>query len=221
MSNIIALNERDFAIEWNEKKNYYLEAAKNIVTVVTDEDLSSAGEVQTAISKLIKKLNTERMAVTSPLEDLKKQFIAEEKRLVKPLQDELDRIKKLTSAYATECARRIEEERRQAELAERRAAEAALAAEEEDPFGFNAPAPTPAIPVPPPVSHMPTTAHNRMVEKWEFEVVDANAVPAELCSPDEKKIRAFLAARKAEGYKADQVLVNGLKIISTVQVQSR
>ena len=147
--------------------------------------------------------------------------MAEEKRLVKPLADELDRLKKITSAYATECARRIEEERRQAELAERRAAEAAVAAEDADPFGFNAPTtPPPTMPIPQ-VSSMPKTSCNRMVERWDFEVLDANAVPRELCSPDPAKIRAFLASRKAEGYKADQVLVNGLKIISTVQVQSR
>lgn len=68
---------------------------------------------------------------------------------------------------------------------------------------------------------MPKTSANRMVERWDFAIVDANAVPRELCSPDEKKIRAFLASKKAEGYKADQLVVNGLRISATVQVQSR
>ena len=68
---------------------------------------------------------------------------------------------------------------------------------------------------------MPKTSSNHMVERWDFAIVDANAVPRELRSPDEKKIRAFLAARKAEGYKADQLSVKGLKISATVQVQSR
>lgn len=221
MFNLIPLNERDFAAVWDKAKSMCLESARNVVAVTNDSELEEAGELQTTISKLLKKLETERKAVTTPLDDAKKQIMAEEKRLAKPLQDELTRIKGLTSAYATECARRIEEERKAAELAERRAAEAALAAEEEDPFGFNAPAASPIIPTPMPTSTMPTTSSNRMVERWGFEILDANAVPQELCSPDEKKIRAFLASRKAEGYKANQVMVKGLKIFSTVQVQSR
>ena len=55
----------------------------------------------------------------------------------------------------------------------------------------------------------------------DLAVVDANAVPRELCSPDEKKIRAFIASKKAEGYKADEISVAGLRISATVQVQSR
>lgn len=217
----VVLAERDFVAEWNRNKMECLEAAKLFPTIASDDDLDRAGEIQTNISKLINKLNTERKAITSPLDEAKKKILVEEKRLVKPLADELDRLKKITSAYATECARRIEEERRQAELAERRAAEAAVAAEDADPFGFNTPTtPHSAMPIPQ-VSSMPKTSCNRMVERWDFEVLDANAIPKELCSPDDKKIRAFLASRKAEGYKADQVMVNGLKIFSTVQVQSR
>lgn len=221
MSNIIALNERDFIAVWNHAKDMCLESARNIIAVNSDSELEEAGELQTTISKMLKKLETERKAVTSPLDEAKKQIMAEEKRLAKPLQDELARIKALTSAYATECARRIEEERKAAELAERRAAEAALAAEEEDPFGFNAPAPNLLTPTPMPVSTMPRTSSNRMVERWDFEILDANAVPKELCSPDPAKIRACLASRKAEGYKADQILIDGIKIFSTMQVYSR
>ena len=216
----VALSERDFVAEWNSNKMECLEAAKLYPAIASDDDLDRAGEIQTNISKLIKKLETERKAITTPLDEAKKKIMAEEKRLAKPLADELVRLKKITSAYATECARRIEEERRQAELTERRAAEAAVAAEDADPYGFNEVVVTTATPIPQ-VSSMPKTSCNRMVERWDFEVLDANAIPKELCSPDEKKIRAFLASRKAEGYKADQVLVNGLKIISTVQVQSR
>jgi hypothetical protein len=216
----VVLANCDFASVWKRDKDDCLEAAKLYPTISSDDDIDRAGEIQTNISKLIKKLEAERKAITSPIDEAKKKILAEEKRLVQPLAKELDRLKKITSAYATECARRIEEERRQAELAERRAAEAAVAAEDADPFGFNAPATHHAMPIPQ-VSSMPKTSCNRMVERWDFEILDANAVPKELCSPDPAKIRAFLASRKAEGYKADQVLVNGLKIISTVQVQSR
>lgn len=212
----------DVLTPWLAERDSLVARATAVTAVASDSDLETAGEIQTAISKAVKKLEAERKAVTSPLDDAKKQIMAQEKKLAAPLNAELTRLKSLTSAYATECARRIEEERCRREEEERRAAEAAVAAEDADPFGFNAApaAPAPAA-APMPMPTMPKTSSNRMVERWDFAVVDANAVPRELCSPDEKKIRAFLAARKAEGYKADQLSVAGLKISATVQVQSR
>jgi hypothetical protein len=209
----------DFESAWLAECGDLLARAATVTTVNNDYSLEVAGEVQTAISKAVKRLESERKSITAPLDDAKKQIMAQEKKLAAPLNTELARLKALTSAYATECARRIEEERRRRELEERRAAEAAVAIED-NPFAPVAPTPVPAAaPMPPTV--MPKTSANRMVERWDFAVVDANAVPRELCSPDEKKIRAFLAARKAEGYKADQLSVKGLEISATVQVQSR
>lgn len=209
----------DVLTPWIAERDALVTRAKSVVIVNSDTDLEIAGEVQTFISKALKKLETERKAVTGPLDDAKKQIMAQEKKLAKPLSDELTRLKVLTSAYATECARRIEEERRRREEEERKAAEAAVAIED-NPFAPVAPSPAP-VAAPMPMPTMPKTSSNRMVERWDFAIVDANAVPRELCSPDEKKIRAFLAARKAEGYKADQLSVKGLKISATVQVQSR
>lgn len=209
----------DVLTPWIAERDALVTRAKSVVIVKSDTDLETAGEVQTYISKALKKLETERKAVTGPLDDAKKQIMAQEKELAKPLSDELTRLKALTSAYATECARRIEEERRRREEEERKAAEAAVAIED-NPFAPVAPSPAPTA-APMPMPTMPKTSSNRMVERWDFAIVDANAVPRELCSPDEKKIRAFLAARKAEGYKADQLSVAGLKISATVQVQGR
>ena len=208
-----ALATAEFAPRWMAERDVMLSLAKEVTTVDSDSSLEVAGELQSKISKALKALETERKAVTSPLDEMKKRVMAEEKKLAKPLSDELARLKALTSAYATECARRIEEERR--------AAEAAVAAEDADPFGFNtADVPAP-VAAPMPMPSMPHTSSNRMAERWDFAVVDANAVPRELCSPDEKKIRAFIASKKAEGYKADEISVAGLRISATVQVQSR
>jgi hypothetical protein len=219
-----ALIPSDFESTWLAERGDLLARAATVTTVNDDYSLEVVGEVQTAISKAVKKLEAERKSVTAPLDDAKKQIMAQEKKLAAPLNAELARLKSLTSAYATECARRIEEERRRREEEERRAAEAAVAAEDADPFGFNASPDGQAVlaqpaPMPPPT--MPKTSANRMVEKWDFAVTDANAVPRELCSPDERKIRAFLAAKKAEGYKADQIVIDGIRISAVVQVQSR
>ena len=215
------LMARDFAAAWIAKRDAVMNTAAEVTSVTSDQELQFACEVQTEISKLVKKLETERKAVTAPIDDMKRAIMAKEKELATPLKAELERIKALTSAYATECARRIEEERRRREAEERRAAEAAVAAEEADPFGFNATAPAAPAAAPMPMPTMPKSAANRMVERWDFEVVDANAVPRELCSPDECKIHAVLAAKKAEGYKADQIVIAGVRISATVQVQSR
>jgi hypothetical protein len=212
----------DFSAAWLAERGDLLARAANVAVVNDDYSLEVAGEVQTAISKAVKKLEAERKSVTAPLDDAKNQIMAQEKKLAAPLKAELARLKALTSAYATECARRIEEERRRREEEERRAAEAAVAAEDADPFGFNSAAPEPVPAAQPmPIPSMPKTSANRMVERWDFAVTDANAVPRELCSPDEKKIRALLAAKKAEGYKADQIAIDGIRISATVQVQSR
>lgn len=219
-----AIIPADVLTPWLAERDALVARADAITAVTCDSELEDAGAVQTAISKAVKKLEAERKAVTAPLDEAKKQVMAQEKKLAAPLNERLAVLKSLTSAYATECARRIEEERRRREEEERRAAEAAVAAEDADPFGFNA-SPDgqsfPAQPSPVPIPAMPRTSSNRMVERWDFAITDANAVPRELCSPDEKKIRALLAVKKSEGYKADQILINGIKISATVQVQSR
>lgn len=195
-------------------------AIRDVSDALTFED---AGSIQSRIAKHIKAIEAERKAATAPLDALKKELVAAERRLAQPLADELARLKAATSAYATACAKARAEEEARRLAAERAAAEAAVAAEDKDPFGFNAPAE--AAPLPPaavPLStSMPKSAFTRTVERWDFEVVDSNAVPRELCSPDPQKIRAFLSGRKAEGYKATDLVVAGLKIISTMQVQSR
>lgn len=216
-----ALATRDFATAWLAEREDLVQRATAIAAVDSQESFETAGEVQTLITKAVKRLETERKAVTSPLDDLKKRIMAEEKRLAAPLNEQLARIKAMNTAYATELARRAEAERREQERVEALAAEAAAAAEESDPFGFNG---AQAVQAPTPTSvamAMPRTSSNRMVEHWDFEVVDANAVPRELLSVDECKVRAFLNARRAEGYKADQIAVPGIRITATMQVQAR
>ena len=195
-------------------------AIRDVSDALTFED---AGSIQSRIAKHIKAIEAERKAATAPLDALKKELVAAERRLAQPLADELARLKAATSAYATACAKARAEEEARRLAAERAAAEAAVAAEDKDPFGFNAPAEaTPLPPAATPLStSMPKSAFTRTVERWDFEVTDSNAVPRELCSPDPQKIRAFLSGRKAEGYKAADLVVPGLKIISTMQVQSR
>ena len=240
-SSLITVNTADIeAKEWLAKRDNTVAQAKAITKVTNDEELEIAGKIETSCKKQAKALSEIRLKLTRPLDEAKKTIMEREKELVKPLNDEQTRINKLTTAYATELARKAEEERRRREEAERAAAEAQLAAEQaaqeaaekaaqaNAAFGI-ASAPVPATPAPvPPAVPLPTitttgphTSSNRFVEKWDFTIVNANAVPRELCSPDEAKIRALLATKKAEGYKADQIKIEGVSITSSMKVYAR
>lgn len=218
-SSVNSLVASDFGTQWVAERDGLIALAKSVETVDSDESLQVAGDVQTRMSKAIKRLETERKNITSPIDDLKKKIMAEEKKLATPLSNELARIKNLTAAYATECARRIEEETRRREIEEARLAEAAAAAAESDPFGFDSVASV--VPTRVPVADMPKTTANRMVAKWDFKITNEHLVPRELCSVDERKIRALLAQKKAEGYKAEQIVIPGIAITSSVQVYAR
>lgn len=216
------------AADWTNSRDRLIERAREVRQVTNAAEFELAGAIQSEGAKLIRKLENARKEVTAPIDDLKKQIMAKEKELRADIEAEVSRIKSLNSAYATEQARKAEEERRRIEEAERRAAEAQVAAEaaaQADPFGFNAPskttslAPTPLIPTP-----TVKTAHsssNRVVEKWDFFICDVNLVPRQFLVADESRIRAFLAAKKAEGYRADEIAIPGIRISASMQVYSR
>lgn len=213
------------ADNWTNARDLLIERAHEVCAVTNEHEFEIAGAIQAEGTKLIKKLENARKEVTGPIDDLKKQIMAKEKELRAGIETEVNRINALTSAYATEQARKAEEERRMIEAAERKAAEMAVAAEAakaEDPFGFNAPAAPTATPlIPTATVKAAHSSSNRVVEKWDFSVYDANAVPRDFLSVDEAKVRAFLAAKKAEGYKHDQIAIPGVKISATMQVYSR
>lgn len=231
---VITVNTADIeAKDWLAKRAELAERGKSITQVTTDEELEIAGKFETDCKKQIKALATIRLNMTRPLDEAKKTIMAKEKELAKPLEDEQSRVNKMTTAYANELARRAEEERLAREAAERKAAEEAIEAERKAAeaqnanaaFGLDTPtapaAPAPVTPLPAVTTTGPHTSSNRFVEKWDFEIIDANAVPRELCSPDPAKIRAVLNAKKAEGYKAAQLQIAGIRISSSMQVYAR
>ena len=216
------------AADWLAKRAELAERAQAITQVTNDEELEIAGKFETDCKKQIKALSEIRLAMTRPLDAAKKSITDKEKELVKPLQKEQERVNRMTVAYATMLARKAEEERMAREAAEREAAEREAAEAErraaEAAFGLEpsgAVDPIPVTPLPAVTTTGPHTSSNRFAEKWDFVIVDPNAVPRELCSPDERKIRALMQARKADGYKADQLQIAGIRISSSVQVYAR
>lgn len=225
-TDVVQLNTSIEAAQWVADRDKLLAESQGVTQVTNDAELEKAGSIEARGKKLIKKLETARKEVTSPIDELKKKIMAREKDLRANIETEVTRINKMTTAYATEQARKAEEERRRIEQMERERAEAELAAQQAaaaDPFGFNAAPAVPAAPAPVPVPTVqkPHTTSNRFVEVWNFQIVDEKAIPRELLSPDEKKIRALMNLKKSEGYKADQLCVAGIKFTATTQVYSR
>lgn len=232
---IITVNPADIeAADWMAKRAELLKRAESIVSVNSDAELEVAGKFETDCKKLVSKLETIRKGITAPLDEAKKLLMAKQRELADPLVKAQTNVNKLTTAYANMLAKKAEEERLAREAAEREAAERALAEEEaaraqaEANAAFGLPDGGTPTPPPPPVVPLPTvtttgphTSSNRFVEKWDFVITDANAVPRELCSPDPAKIRALMAAKKAEGYKASQIVIAGVRITSSVQVYAK
>lgn len=227
--------------EWIANRQTALEQASTVTRVETEEDLNRAGEIQTRIGKLVKELETKRMEITRPLDDVKKQIMSAEKEMVKSLSTEHDRLKQLNNAYATKKMLEAEAERKRVDELNRKAqaeqAEAQRKAQEEadakaakaaEIFGTGAVtacAPVaPAVPPPPqfvPLTTAPRSSSNRITYEWKFEVVDANAVPRELLTVDEKKIRAQLDYYKSMGADIDTLQVAGLRLYKEASVGSR
>lgn len=218
--------------DWVAKRDAMLADAAMVDIVDNDEKLEWAGRLQAQITKHVKALAEERLALTRPIEALKKDIIAQEKELAADLDRELERIKRLNSDYATFLAKKAEEARRQAELEARRIAEmefarrveaeaaaaaADAAGEEYQPMPEPEPIQSPQIVVP----SGPKTSANSFVEKWEFEIIDPNAVPREFCAIDDKKIRAWLQYQKSSGADIERIRVDGLRLYKTMSVRSR
>jgi len=229
--------------EWIANRQTALEQAGTVTRVENEADLNHAGEIQTRIGKLVKELEAKRMDITRPLDEVKKQIMNAEKEMVKLLSAEHDRIKQLNNAYATKKMLEAEAERKrvdelnrkaQAEEAEKQS-KAQVEADEKaakasEIFGVGAvTACAPVAPVvPPPVqpkfvplTQAPHSSSNRITYEWKFEIADQNAVPRDLCTVDEKKIRAFLAYQKSMGADIETLQVAGLRLYKEASVGSR
>jgi hypothetical protein len=228
--------------EWLAKRDAVLVIAGQVSAVESEGQLEHAGKVQTDIANLVKEIERKRLDITRPLDDVKKQIMAAEKDMTANLNAELDRIKRMNNAYATKKMqeaqaeqRRVDELNRQeqakaAELARKAQDEAdAKAASAQSIFG--AAAVTTAqvaarAPVVPNVQYCttveaPRSSANTIRMEWKFEILDSAKVPRELCTPDEKKIRAHLAYQKSMGVNIENLQVAGLRLWQEANVCAR
>lgn len=227
MSNIITLNGNLEVEDWVANRDEVLAEGNTIQVISNDADLDRLSKIVARAKKLVKKLSEKRKEVTAPADEFKKQVMAVEKNETELLNKLIAHGVKLMGAYALAKARKAEEERRaieaqqaaiaEAEVERQRRAEAAASA-----FGVSNTVAAPSAPMP---QLEPTTrakaSNASFRETWTYEILNPTLVPRELCSPDPEKIKALLKSKKAEGYKTDEIVVQGLRISTTIQVRSR
>lgn len=228
MSNIITLNGNLEVEDWVANRDEVLAEGNTIQVISNDDDLDRLSSIVARAKKLVKKLSEKRKEITSPADEFKKKVMAVEKKETELLNKLIAHGDKLMGAYALAKARQAEEERRaieaqqaalaEAEVERQRRAEAAASA-----FGVNNTVAAPSAPIPQfePVTTRAKASNASFTETWTYEIINPNLVPRELCSPDPEKIKALLKSKKAEGYKTDEIVVQGLRISTTMQVRSR
>jgi len=221
MTELTVLEVRSDALakktQWIRERDQAIELARLVEVVENREQLDIAGMLQNQITKLVKQLSNERTSITRPLDDMKKEIMAQERDMVVGLERELKRLRDLNGAYATRLAAEAEAERqrKQAEF-ERQAMEQAMAAEL---FGADA-IEQPALGAAPIIQQpqKPKADGVRLVERWMFEVVTPNQVPREYCAPVDALIRNYMK------YSVDmgrEPIVLGVRFWKTVDAQSK
>lgn len=189
-----------------------------IVAVQNDADARRAKNAVKAVKSVVKVISEARLAATRQADAWKKSIIAQEREFTAAANKEIDRVDKLVGAYvaakeqAEAEARRAEEERRLAEIAEAQRiaeAEAVLTGKEI------------AVPVPvaeEPQKKSPIVQGVTVRTVWTFDIVDPDAVPRAYCAPDEKAIRAYMDAAKKSGASIESLSIPGVAFRKEIRV---
>lgn len=175
------------------------EAMEALVPVIkTEEEVAKAGNGLSVISTARKRIETMRTEAVKPLNDRVKEINAFFRTMTDPLEN-AEKQQKAAIAEWHEAERRkaaeAERERRRIEYEQMKAAEEAAAEKGEAP-----PPPPPSTPTPPPPkksvkSDMATTTVKQV---WDFEIESTKWIPRKYLVPDEKAIRAAIAAGERE-----------------------
>jgi hypothetical protein len=193
--------------ELSPRVQSFLEEVKEF-TIIVPEHYQEAGDWLRSIKGRLKEVEDRRKSLTSPLDEVKKRIMdlfrpieaiysqAETllKDKIKLYRDEQERIRQEQETKARVAAAK-EQQRLQGQADTK-------AAKLEQRGLFDAAAevrnavPEVTLPVIP-QTEVPKVAGLAFREHWSFRITDADQVPREYCSPDEKKIRAVVEALKA------------------------
>jgi len=171
------------------------------VVVSNQEEYAKAGDILKTLKNRKKYLEDKRHEHTDPLEDLKKQWIAEFRLLTDPLDKMIEDITGTMKTFYIEEQKRLNEEQARID------AEALKKAEEENLGDVDVPV----------VNDIKTqtgaVSKTTAIKFMNFKVVDESLVPREYLIVDESKIR--------EAVKKGIKSITGVEIFEDVRLGSR
>ncbi len=185
-----------------------------IKAVASDADARAADAAIRTAKTLVKVVHDQRMSVTRRIDALKKECMGREAEICAPMNQELERVAKLTAAYV--AAKREEQEREYVEMRireeeERASLEAEVMLTGKAPAEIAA-APSASAPQGKPVAGV----SSRTV--WLFDITDAAAVPRAYCEPSLVLIREYMTAAKRNGAPISQLAIPGVSFREEVRV---
>lgn len=217
--------------EWLTKRNDALATAQSVTQVTCQKDYDNAGEALRLVTKLDTGIEKMRKELTAPFLSAQKTIKAKVDEACLPLQEEKDRLKKLSGDWYMAEQRRIAAENAERELRDREAAEQALAEEafareQAEALGLDAPPPVVIVEVATPVESAPVSDNAKVQMRIDVEVVEDSAVPRSFCMVDMRLVNAYKRDNKDELEKRiangeGDSIVPGLKFTLRPDVMGR
>jgi hypothetical protein len=185
-----------------------------VKAVASDADARAADAAIRTAKTIVKVVHDQRMAVTRRIDALKKECMGREAEICAPMNQELERVTKLTAQYV--AARKAEQEREYIETRVREEEERA-SMEAEAMLTGKAPAEIVATPSASAPQGKPVAGvSSRTV--WQFDITDAAAVPRAYCAPSPELIREYMTAAKRNGAAISQLAIPGVTFREEVRV---
>ncbi len=191
------MTEPEFKVQINQ------EVLQREIIITNQDEFLQAGDVLKLCKDKIKEVDEERKTYTIPLDESKKRLMAKAKAIIEPIEAYIEKINKAMSDWhiTQEKIRKEEEARIEKEKAEYY---------EKCQEDCKMPSDIELMTKQPEAIETKTTRGNiattSMVETWDFEIINAEEVERQYCSPDDKLIRQAIknGVREIKGIKITQ-----------------
>lgn len=191
--------EPDFKVQINT------EVLQREITITNQDEFLQAGDVLKLCKDKIKEVDEERKSYTAPLDEAKKRLMAKAKAITEPIEAYIEKLNKAMSDWHI-----IQDKKRQEEEAKLEAERQTKIKELSEAGKMPTPEDLDIMAKQPEIESTKTTRGNiattSMVETWDFEIINAEEVERQYCSPDEKLIRQAIknGVREIKGIKITQ-----------------
>lgn len=191
--------EPDFKVQINQ------EILQREIIITNQDEFLQAGDVLKLCKNKIKEVDEERKQYTAPLDEAKKRLIAKAKKITEPIEAYIEKINKAMSGWHIAQEKKRQEEESKLEI-ERQA----KMKEIENSGKMPTPEELDIMVKQPETEATKTTRGNvattSMVETWDFEIINAEEVERQYCTPDDKLIRQAIkvGVREIKGIKITQ-----------------